>query len=168
MELTKLSQAYLAYRKSIAFGTPEIEANSEFGRHILSYVESIDGLFTRGAGAFLTTELESKILEFDSFIAESIGTSDVISRVVVQYGISLFRMNSYARKGFKISGKAAKFWQGKFGFSQFGVSIKFDGEMVLAAPLSSKEFDEAFSFYMSILNLLIKEVTLGSMPRTNA
>ena len=168
IELTKLSRSYLSYRTALARDGSEQEARAQFSEAVLVYAQTIDSLFSKGAGAFLTTELESKLLEFGSFVGESGVAEEVARRVIVEYGISIFGMNTFAMKNMKISGDKANFWQGKFGFSQFGVSVKFDGEMILAAPIDSKDFEETFSYYMSVLNLLIKEVTLGSRPETNA
>lgn len=164
IELTKLSRAYMAYRLALALNENEMEAKAGFSEAILAYALVIDDLFSRGAGAFLTTELETKVLEFGSFLGESGVATEVARRVIVEYGISLFGMNTFAMKNMKVSGNKADFWQGKFGFSKFGVSVKFDGEMVLAAPTESMDFEETFSYYNSVLNLLIKEVTLGSRP----
>ena len=168
IELTKLQRAYFNFRSNLALGMSEIEARDEFSIASLTYAQKIDELFSKGAGAFLTTELESKLLEFGSFMGQSGIANEVARRVVVEYGISLFGMSTYNMKDIKISGNKANFWQGKFGFSQFGVSVKFDGEMILAAPIGSSEFEETFSYYISVLMLLIKEVTLGARPEKNA
>ena len=77
-------------------------------------------------------------------------------------------LNMEHMKDIKISGSKASFWQGKFGFSQFGVIVKFDGEMILAAPIGSSDFEETFSYCISVLMLLIKEVTLGARLEKNA
>ena len=40
--------------------------------------------------------------------------------------------------------------------------MKFKGDQILAAPLASEAFEEKFMEDANLLNLLIKEVTLGS------
>jgi hypothetical protein len=164
VELANLQRAYFTFRGSLALGRIELEAMEAFSEATLVYTQKIDELFAKGAGAFLTTELESKLLEFGSFIGQSGLAKEVLRKVVVEYGISLFGMNTYHMQDIKVSGSKADFWQGKFGFSQLGVSVKFNGELILAAPMNSRDFEETFSYYISVLMLLIKEVTLGTRP----
>ena len=140
IEQSKLSRAYFSYRKSLAAGDDDNLSKNQFIEDISSYSQSIDLLISRGAGAFLTTELENKLLEFGSFFAESALTSESIRKVIVEYGISFLGSNTSRET--RISGKAATFWQGKFGFSQFGVSVRFNGNMLLAASLESDDFDD--------------------------
>jgi len=162
MAITNLSREYLKFRKTIIDGTSEERSEILIKNQIAKFIESIDDLLSRGAGAFLTTELENVLLTFRSFLEESHSNGQLSRRVVVSYGIKLFGISQEVTKPLKLYDKKAEFWQGNFGFSKYGVSMKFKGDQILAAPLASEAFEEKFMEETNLLNLLIKEVTLGS------
>ena len=165
MAVTNISREYLEFRKCITNESLESEDKINFKQQIDQFVNSVDELLARGASSFLTTDLENVLLSFRSFIETSHSADVPLSRVIVTYGIKLFGANQEVSKEMKLSGKQAEFWQGKFGFSQFGVSVKFKGNQILAAPLESEMFEEKFMHDTNLMNLLIKEVTLGSHAR---
>ncbi len=165
MAITNLSREYLKFRKTITNESAEEIHKDSFKEQITLFLASIDELLARGVSSFLTTELENALLSFRSFIEESFAANETISRVVVTYGIRLFGTSQEVSRSMKLSGKKAEFWQGKFGFSQIGISMKFKGDQILAAPIESEMFEEKFMQDSNLLNLLIKEVTLGSHAR---
>ena len=165
MAVTSISREYLKFRKTITGESSDDNAKTQFREHITLFIDSIDDLLSRGASSFLTTDLENILLSFRSFIEESHSASQPLSRVIVTYGIKLFGTSQEVSKTVKVSGRKAEFWQGNFGFSQFGIIMKFKGDQILAAPLESDMFEEKFMHDTNLLNLLIKEVTLGSHAR---
>lgn len=163
--ITSLSLAYMKFRKTNSTESEENPERNNFRSEINVFINTVDNLLARGASAFLTTELENTLLSFRSFVEESLSANEPTSKVIVSYGINFLGINQEITKPIRLTGKRAEFWQGKFGFSQFGVSMRFKGQQILAAPLNTELFEEKFVDESVMLKLLVKEVTLGSHAR---
>ncbi|WP_185976872.1 hypothetical protein [Shewanella psychropiezotolerans] len=51
--------------------------------------------------------------------------------------------------------------------SMGGLGVSYEAKEVLAAPLASKDFEERFVRDSHIINVLIKEVTLGAKAKNS-
>jgi len=139
--LTKLSAAYDMFRARIDFDANTVPEGSHnfFVGQCRNYLNTVDELFDRGADAYLTTDLDAKLREFNSFIRESTCAETTTTKNVFE---------------------AADGWL-PFG-SRTGLGYSRE---VLAAPLKSRTFEKKFQIELTRLKTLIKDVTLGSHER---
>jgi hypothetical protein len=164
--LTKLSNAYDTFRAKVNFEeqiVPEGSYNFFVGQ-CRSYLSEIDQLFHRGADAYLTTILDNRLRDFNSFIRESVGADAPIVKSTFEAGATVLPLRlTTQRFEFKSRSRIALLAP-QFSIRFSGFALGYAKEM-LAAPLKSREFEERFQTDVLTLKSLIKEVTLGSHSR---
>lgn len=144
-------------------------------RYICSeYEKTISNLFERGADAFLTTELEERLRSFNNFLVASLETKEVVAKAVIKFRL----LNTLITTPMRVSSKASSGLRGlretimssvKFeniSVGGFGLGFTYNVEEILAAPITSKEFERRISGDIPALKFLIKEVTLGAHSGT--
>jgi hypothetical protein len=123
-------------------------------------------LYSKGADAFLITELDEKLRLFNNFIKDSIDATELVRNVVLSYKLKIPGLTSLAaEKSQKIplKGRAARVIRStKISLGFLGSGITYRAEKVLAASLISREFEERMITDVTELKFLIKEVTLGA------
>lgn len=113
---------------------------------------------SRGGSAYLTLSLEDELNTFKSFLLESIDATKstiLISFTPTFYGAST-TFDFYPRTS-SIS------FLSRIASRNFlpGISLKTE-EVLLAAKITSRDFEKRFTELTLTLSALIKEVTLGS------
>ncbi len=170
--LSKLADHYEDFRLHIDFTTGEAndESKREFREACSEFNRSLTDLINQGSDAFLTTALEHRLRSFASFIRSSSGASETRVRMVFEYEIRTPFMplmsSTISRRIVKESsahkGSALGLKRLQFSFNVFGAGFRSLMEEILAAPITSREFEERFLTDIANLKFLIKEVTLGA------
>ncbi|QIK74706.1 hypothetical protein [Nocardioides piscis] len=123
---------------------------------IQEYLELVDGLMDRAAGAFLSPQLEDELGDLNSFLRASLTARAVKRRIT-------FTIRLYGTRMSRVVESTARVWPTNIGLLGVGSSVEIT--KVLAAPLASKEFEEQFVVSTARVRGLIKEVTLGAHAR---
>lgn len=169
--LGSLGDAYDAARQAIDFGASRIDpaAQDAFENACGRYLQIIDDLFARGADAFLTTAIELRLRSLNSFLRASRTATQPIIKMVLQVRTGMFpvapRFSSSITK--EIRGRFAAELYGltsSFSIPWFGIS--YSAEELIAAPLTSRQFEKRIVVDIADIKLLIKEVTLGGHAGT--
>jgi hypothetical protein len=84
-----LTTLYKGYEHFVArsTSTDSVEANAsldEFSKVCKDYLDEIDGLFSRGADAYLISSLDVTLGDFTNFLRNSVGQKKVKRRVIVK------------------------------------------------------------------------------------
>jgi hypothetical protein len=171
--LTELQTAFETFLFVLTYDAFPVPAHEgAFGDACLSYARTIDELFARGADIYLTIELDLRLNKFTNFIRNSVTETVSEKKVRKRITVSSIIQNRWLpwRPQFSYTGDK-KNLSGRHRIPN--VSFRLPGflsftyvEEVLAAPLSSPEFQEVIQTSIPQLKALIKEVTLGS--RSNA
>lgn len=171
--LTELQNAFETFLFVQTYDAFPVTAHEDaLGDACLSYARTIDELFARGADVYLIIELDLRLNKFTNFMRNSVTETVSEKKVRKRISVSSIAQNMWLP------------WRPRFSYTvdrRFlpgrkripNVSFKLPGvlsftyvEEVLAAPLSSPEFQEVMQTSIPQLKALIKEVTLGS--RSNA
>jgi hypothetical protein len=161
--LTKLSNAYDVFRTRVNFDEGSVPEGSQnvFVGQCRNYLTNIDQLFERGADAYLTTELDNRLREFNSFVRESVNLDASVVKSVFEAGTSLLPFGDLKQRFELVSGSRTAVLAPAFNIRFAGIALGYT-KQVLAAPLKSREFEKRFQVELIALKSLIKEVTLGS------
>jgi type VI protein secretion system component VasK len=160
-----LAQARLAsgYRqfqlRDASADVPTSESEARWAEAIGEYLSLVDQLMDRAAGAFLSPQLEDEIEDLSSFLRTSL-TAEAVKRRIT------FTLRLYGTSMSRVVESTAKVWPTNISLMGVGSSVELT--KVLAAPLSSQEFEEQFVIATARVRRLIKEVTLGAHTRTRA
>lgn len=102
--LSAFSEDYRTFRNKVDLetGTAPEDAQAVFRAACQRYLEAMRETFERGASAFLTTELEERLLAFNSFLQESLGATEAVTKLIVEYGVDL-RFMPFGRQSFHFS-----------------------------------------------------------------
>jgi hypothetical protein len=155
-DLTNTFQQFHGELPSVVGGAPV--SQSAFEGECRSFMDDVGRLFQRGASAFLTVELEERLISFCNFVRSSLSaTAPTLKRVIrMSYrmgGVSFDLSRSYVgppnRLLFPI------------GVDLLGLAVAMQVEELVSAPVSSEEFGERFVKDATTLKTLVKEVTLG-------
>jgi hypothetical protein len=153
------------YSEFLAFKAADTEhgvsAETQFREACKKYIDTVDNLFLRGAGAVLTLRLDETVTRFISFLRESLTSTSgkVVKARNVPSADTTLRL---AARMFK----SAPFMLLPFGamsimFSMLPDIMQEYRAIVASAPISSEEFERQFAEYIDVVKSGIKEVTLG-------
>ena len=162
--LAKLGFTYQNFRAS----TEDNKVNllSVFENEVNSFLSSVSDLATMGANAFLTTILDESLQGFCSFLTSSQTAVKPHLKVVVRFGFSNLWTDSKFENTTLVSGKLARFLRSNPIEISLGlINLSYKGNDIVAAPFDSEEFQVRFIRDSHLINILIKEVTLGSKAR---
>jgi hypothetical protein len=165
MALRKLGDAYKTFQADREIDD-EAQAEARFREACDAYESSINELFEKGADAFLTTQLEERLVSFNSFLRASLKADEEIAIAVLTYEMALpvAPWISTARSIKKeLRGKwAQRFGSNSMSLRVLGAGMYLDTTETVAAPLTSDAFERRFSIDVTAIKYLIKEVTLGA------
>jgi len=164
ISLSKLGFAYQNFRASSADTKPELL--DVFIKEVDAFILSISNLSEQGANAFLTTDLDESLQGFCSFLTSSKSAKDVQLKVVIRFGLSSLWGRSNFEKAAVVSGKSARFLRSiPIEMSIGSIRFSYKGNDTVAAPPGTEEFQDRFVRDSHLINILIKEVTLGAKAR---
>jgi hypothetical protein len=164
ISLTKLDFAYRNFRASTT--DTKTELLGLFMKEVDAFVLSVSKLSEQGANAFLTTDLDTSLQGFCSFLASSKTAKDVQLKVVLRFGLSSWWGRSNFEKETVVSGRLARFLRSvPLEFSMGYAGFSYKGNDTVAAPPDTEEFQNRFVRDSHLINILIKEVTLGAKAR---
>jgi hypothetical protein len=169
--ITNLMNSYFSFRAKAdlqAAQAPE-DAKATFRQACEEFSTEMQQFFDRGASAFLTTELEERLSSFRSFIAESLTVNELVTKMTVQYDFSLYGMPFLPSSFYQLSRNVrlpSKYSRllprGAISASLGLIGFSYRGSEILAAPISSRDFEERILKDLAVLKALVKEVTLGA------
>jgi len=164
--LTQLTNAYDTFRARIDFEKNEVPDGSRnfFLGQCRKYLSDLDQLFGRGADAYLTTELDDRIRNFNSFLRESLESTAPMTKSVFESDLRIAGIPSGLQSYELISASKLAFLAPNFSLRLAGIRLGYMKQL-LAAPLHSRAFEKRFQIEVPLLKSLIKEVTLGSHSR---
>ncbi len=162
--LSNLSHAFLIYRADSG------EENlASFKEAIDVFVEKILELSGKGASAFLTTELDEKLQAFFSFVRDSKDATEPTIKMIFEVKLPYIGGRYNDRIERRAKGKVARsFWSPRMSISLGVIGASFEATEILSAPIGSRDFEERFVRDSHVVNVLIKEVTLGANARVGA
>ncbi|PWQ96759.1 hypothetical protein [Leucothrix arctica] len=162
--LATLSYSFRKYQTNIETDN-EQELITELSASIDDFNSVVMGLMSKGAGAFLTTELDERLQSFGAFLDASKSADNPILKMVLSYKLPLLGSGFQETKNI-ISGKFAQtFWSPRLSIPMRGFGISYEAKETLAAPFESRNFEARFVRDVHIINVLIKEVTLGAKAK---
>jgi len=160
IELTKLNQDFIKF-KSIDKVDEDSEAIDSFKETSMNFISQIDNLIARGADAYLTNQLEEKLLLFLNFLRNSQVAQKTTTKLWVNYNTSILGiMRANFQQNVKTTSDMLP--RGKYSFGFPYLRIAYDNNEIVAAKIPSKDFEEKISEEIVGLKFLIKEVTLGT------
>jgi len=163
--LAALGFAFQHFRSSSADQGAKV---GQFKEAIKEFLSVAADLSSRGANAFLTTDLDETLQGFQAFLTSSLVAQEPKLKVVMMLGTTALWGGSKAGVEHVVSGKRIKFFRTPpVSFSLGPVTFAYKAEEILSAPVESAEFEERFSRDTFLINMLIKEVTLGAVARRN-
>lgn len=146
----------------------EQEALAGFITLIDQVSHGVSELMDRGAGAFLTAELDERLQSFCSFLQESRDATAPTLRMIIGFSLPFFGGAYRDEAEKRMTGWFARsLWSPRLSFSLGGLGLSYEASEILAAPPISKDFEERFVRDSHIINVLIKEVTLGAKAKHN-
>lgn len=161
ISLSNLNHSFLIYRAD----SSEENINS-FKEEIDVFVEKILALSGRGASAFLTTELDEKLQAFFSFVRDSKCATEPSIKMIFEVKLPYIGGRYNDRIERRARGKVARgFWSPRMSISLGTIGVSYEATEILSAPIGSRDFEERFIRDSHLINVLIKEVTLGTNAR---
>lgn len=134
-----------------------------FKQEIAAFIAELERLERRGATAFVTTELEERILSFANFLRASQGATAVEMHSFVDYNLGTGLTGTWFSGSAKVSGKTAA-RLAPLAHSTLripGITLEVSTTDLIRAPLNSEEFQARFERDTHLVSVLVKEVTLG-------
>ena len=164
--LASLGFAFQQFRSSNV--DPSVKTDQLKGA-IKEFLSVTAELSSRGANAFLTTDIDETLQAFQAFLTSSMAAHEPRMKVVIKFGTTALWGRLKSNIEHVVSGKKVKFFRSPPVSFRLGLfSFTYKGEDILSAPLGSEEFEERFLRDTFLINMLIKEVTLGAVARKNA
>ena len=166
ISLTKLNTGYQAFRSNVTIKAAE----DRFRKAIRQFMADIEEMGQRGANAVLTTDLDETLQSFNQFLDGSQTAKQVNIKAIVRISLRALPLVGPfgAKTDFVLSGeRARRFRSAPVRINIAGISFAYEADEILEAPLGSTEFEERFIREVHTLNVLVKEVTLGSQAREN-
>lgn len=165
--ISKLSRAYTEFIVNTDFDnlvSVEFEAAAvQFKKECEDFENIVYDLLQRGASAYLTLALENELNSFSLFIKSSMDATNVIQKTVLSpillnksFPIVQYRSD---HKSLQSIAKYLKIVLSVVPLGPFSLEIE---SKILAAPFSSRAFEDRFQSGVLLIGALIKEVTLGS------
>ncbi|HCH2593646.1 TPA: hypothetical protein NKS49_004521 [Vibrio parahaemolyticus] len=162
--LAKLSYAFRQYQ----INTGKIDEHvllTQLSSAIEEFNSVVMELMSKGAGAFLTTELDERLQSFGAFLDASKNAEHATLKMIFGFALP-FLGSGFQETERRFSGRFARtLWSPRLAISLGGLGISYEAKEILAAPLSSRDFEERFVRDSHIINVLIKEVTLGAKAK---
>ena len=163
--LSHLSYNFKTYRAHTTIEN-EAEIKQELITAINEFLSSVNDLSSRGAGAFLTAELDEKLQSFCSFLNESSSADVPTLKMIIGFSLPFLGSAYKDEVEKKMSGKFARsLWSPRMSISLGGLGLSYEAKEILAAPIGSRDFEERFVRDSHVINVLIKEVTLGAKAK---
>lgn len=165
--LGKFGDAYQQFRKDLDTETENVSQDSKtaFENACREFDGKMQGLFDKGADAFLTTQLEERLRSFRLFILNSLGANEPIVKTVRKYSLNYAFLPKFEQQEIasEIRGKKARMAIVLSGvsFDFLGIGFSYKVADILESPVTSKEFEERITKDIPVMKFLIKEVTLG-------
>lgn len=162
--LAKLSYGFRKYQFNI-----ERNDENELLLQLTVVIEEFNSivmeLMSKGAGAFLTTELDERLQSFGAFLDASKNAEYATLKMILGFALPFFG-SGYQEMESRISGRFTRIlWIPRLSVSLGSIGVSYEAREILAAPLSSRDFEERFVRDTHIINVLIKEVTLGAKAK---
>ena len=147
-----------------------IPSNSlqNFQKSSNQFQETIKDLAERGANAFLTTELDEKLQSFCSFLNSSSSTTESVVQQKFEFILPFIGSSYHSEISRELKGKWARLLRSKkvsYSLNLIDIGFSYEAEEILAAPLGTGDFEMRFTRDVRLLNILIKEVTLGAKAK---
>jgi len=172
--LSHLSDSYRAFRNKVDLvveSAPQ-DAEDAFRSACRQYLSDMQGYFNRGASAFLTIEIEERLLAFNAFLLESLNVTRAVTKFIVEYGFEVGFI-PFGRRSFQLARhvqvptrRVRLLPRGIISAGLGTVGFSYRTSETLAAPIVSRDFEERIVHDLTSLKALIKEVTLGAhVPR---
>ncbi len=170
--LSRLADRYLEFRDAADLSTTTAPASSQqaFNDAIATFARTIAELAARGADAFLTTELETRLREFTHYLTACIDADTETRKLIVrmlggfwsrQSGGPLFQAQTTHSFWPRLV-EPASIIMGALPIA-FGVQFRFKADVeIVSAPIASQAFAERFDRDLLLLKSAIKLVTLGT------
>lgn len=156
-----------AFQKYVFEGRVETDKYL-FLQQIEHFIAELQRLERQGATAFVTTELEELILSFTSFIRASKSATEPKMEIVYDFNLSFGGAASTMSTSRVIDvspgGLAAKVRN--LSVSIPGIAAEFRTSDLIQAPIDTDEFQARFERDTHRINVLVKEVTLGSAAKS--
>lgn len=165
ISLTKLNSAFVSFREKQNVQAEE----NRFKASIKEFIKTVDGLGSRGANAFYTTDLDELLQSFREFLSASLVAEETNIKAIFKTSIGslpfIGRMES-EHHGI-LRGKNIERYRtsGKLSIKIWKIDFAFKADEVLSAPIQAEDFEARFVRDVHTLNVLVKEVTLGSKAR---
>ncbi|MCW2685363.1 MAG: hypothetical protein JWR37_253 [Mycobacterium sp.] len=169
--VTRLSAAYITFRDGVAAdrNEPNTESVEAFVREIQNFASALADLIDQGGDAFLTTDLEDEVVSLRAFLDRSVSASAPVASVVLRADLGLAAAipgigSVSASLTREVAGPVARSVY-RFPGLAFGVPGARAGYRVkklLAAPLTSSEFERRMVQDLAVIKSRVKEVTLGA------
>jgi len=161
-----LSELTYEFRKFRARKESDSESKHDFSEAIQRFNVSVESLMAKGVGAFLTADLDERLQSFCSFLEESKTANVPTLKVVLGFSLPFFGSGYSDRLERRMTGKFARsLWSPRISLSLGGLGMSYEAREILAAPLTSRDFEERFVADSYVINVLIKEVTLGAKAK---
>ena len=168
ISLSKLNSAFISFRENSDVKAEE----SRFKEAVKIFVNKIDELGDSGANAFYTTELDEVLQSFREFLLASLNAKETNIKIILKAYTntlpSIIGLNINQERTLKV--KSNKYFKDRssaslklFGFA----GLTYEVSEVLSASIDSADFEERFIRDIHALNMLVKEVTLGSKARAS-
>jgi len=167
ISLTKLNSAFISFREK-----PSILAEqNRFKSSIKEFVQTVDDLGTQGANAFYTTDLDEALQSFREFLSASSTAKETNIKGIMKVSIGSlpFIGGLESQRNTILSGKQIERYRtsGQISFSLWKLGFTYRADEVLSSPVGAEDFEERFVRDVHTINVLVKEVTLGSKARAS-
>jgi hypothetical protein len=156
----QLSRAYQSFRATtdLKTGKPPADQEQAFKVVFTEFLEQYNKLLER-EGAYLTVELEQRLTSFTAFLETSLDAKNVVRRTVLSVSNSSFAITGASGIALLAAAKVLNFTPVIPFYFPVEAEIK-----IVAAPLTSRQFEERFAEDTARISSLIKEVTLRGQP----
>ena len=111
-------------------------------------------------------KLLDKLRSFVEFLRDSLNATTPVLKAQLGYKIGFGGLRIHETRSLKLVGPAAIRWRSPpISVSMAGMGVTYEANVLLSAPISSKEFGTRFVADSGDLRFLVKEVTLGGRPK---
>lgn len=167
ISLTKLNSAFVSFRDKQAVQAEE----NRFKTSVKEFVDTVDELGSKGANAFYTTDLDEALQSFREFLSASLVANETNIKAILKTSIGTFPFvgGMKSERHAVLKGKKAENYRttGQLSIKIWKFGLIYKADEVLSAPIKAEDFEARFVRDVHTLNVLVKEVTLGSKARTS-
>lgn len=167
ISLTKLNSAFISFREK-----PTVQAEqNRFKASIKEFVKTVDQLGSQGANAFYTTDLDEALQSFRQFVSASVTATETNIKGVLKtsMGPLPFVGGMESERNLVLKGKRIERYRttGEISVGFWKFRFTYRADEVLSSPVNTVDFEERFVRDIYTINVLVKEVTLGSKARAS-